>query len=188
MTGAAILLALAVLVAPARSVCRRGSVREPSAPATASPSCDAHAVAGTLDLLAACVRGGATVPAAAHAVAEFAPEPLAFALTRAGALLALGAEPESAWAPLAEHPATETVARALRRSARSGTSVADALAGSAAEQRRRAEDEAVARADRAGVLVTGPLGLCFLPAFVCLGIVPVVVGLAGSVLQGGGIP
>jgi hypothetical protein len=30
------------------------------------------------------------------------------------------------------------------------------------------------------VLITAPLGLCFLPAFVCLGIVPVVVGLAGQ--------
>ncbi len=26
------------------------------------------------------------------------------------------------------------------------------------------------------VLIAGPLGLCFLPAFVCLGIVPVVAG------------
>ena len=42
-----------------------------------------------------------------------------------------------------------------------------------------------AEIDRAGVLVSGPLGLCFLPAFVCLGIVPVVVGLARDVLGAG---
>jgi hypothetical protein len=35
------------------------------------------------------------------------------------------------------------------------------------------------------VLISGPLGLCFLPAFVCLGIVPVIAGLAGRVLGGG---
>jgi hypothetical protein len=29
-------------------------------------------------------------------------------------------------------------------------------------------------------LIAGPLGLCFLPAFVCLGVVPVIAGLAGS--------
>ncbi|HTY29142.1 MAG TPA: type II secretion system F family protein, partial [Mycobacterium sp.] len=29
--------------------------------------------------------------------------------------------------------------------------------------------------------IAGPLGLCFLPAFVCLGIVPVVAGLADDV-------
>ena len=34
-------------------------------------------------------------------------------------------------------------------------------------------------------LIAGPLGLCFLPAFVCLGIIPVVAGLAGDVLQSG---
>ncbi|COX12628.1 alanine rich membrane protein [Mycobacterium tuberculosis] len=35
------------------------------------------------------------------------------------------------------------------------------------------------------VLIAGPLGLCFLPAFLCVGIVPLVVGLAGDVLQFG---
>jgi hypothetical protein len=34
------------------------------------------------------------------------------------------------------------------------------------------------------VLVAAPLGLCFLPAFVCLGIIPTVVGIAGAVLSG----
>jgi hypothetical protein len=33
------------------------------------------------------------------------------------------------------------------------------------------------------VLIGGPLGLCcYLPTFLCLGIVPVVAGLAGDVL------
>jgi hypothetical protein len=35
---------------------------------------------------------------------------------------------------------------------------------------------------RAGVLAAAPLGLCFLPAFVLVGVVPVVTGLAGSFL------
>jgi hypothetical protein len=35
------------------------------------------------------------------------------------------------------------------------------------------------------VLIAGPLGLCFLPAFVCLGIVPVIVGLAGDFIESG---
>ena len=48
--------------------------------------------------------------------------------------------------------------------------------------RRRAHDDALAAAERAGVAISGPLGLCFLPAFICLGIVPVVVGLASTVL------
>ena len=35
---------------------------------------------------------------------------------------------------------------------------------------------------RAGVWVLAPLGACFLPAFVCLGVVPLVIGIAGDAL------
>jgi hypothetical protein len=55
----------------------------------------------------------------------------------------------------------------------------------AEQSRHDAADEASASAERASVLIAGPLGLCYLPAFVCLGIVPVVAGLAGDVLGSG---
>ena len=35
-------------------------------------------------------------------------------------------------------------------------------------------------------MVTAPVGLCFLPAFIAVGVAPVVIGLAGGVLGGGG--
>jgi hypothetical protein len=41
---------------------------------------------------------------------------------------------------------------------------------------------AEAAARRAGVLIVLPLGLCFLPAFLLAGLVPVVVALLGDVL------
>ena len=63
--------------------------------------------------------------------------------------------------------------------------MASAMTELAATQRTRAEDASAAAAERAGVLISGPLGLCFLPAFICLGIIPVVIGLAGNVLGGG---
>jgi pilus assembly protein TadC len=43
----------------------------------------------------------------------------------------------------------------------------------------------VARAERVGVWTLLPLGCCFLPAFVCLGVLPVVLGVAGQVLGRG---
>jgi hypothetical protein len=46
--------------------------------------------------------------------------------------------------------------------------------------RATALDLVAARGQRAGVLITGPLGLCFLPAFLALGVVPVVIGLASG--------
>ena len=42
-----------------------------------------------------------------------------------------------------------------------------------------------AKAERASVLIAGPLGLCYLPAFVALGVAPVIAGLAGDVLRSG---
>ena len=37
----------------------------------------------------------------------------------------------------------------------------------------------------AAVMVTAPVGLCFLPAFLAIGVLPVVIGLAGGLLKGG---
>ncbi|MCP2270714.1 hypothetical protein LV75_003215 [Actinokineospora diospyrosa] len=47
----------------------------------------------------------------------------------------------------------------------------------AAEVRDQVEQQAEARAQRASVLITLPLGLCYLPAFLTLGVLPVVLGL-----------
>ena len=141
-----------------------------------------------------CLRAGLTVPAAALAVAQTAPAVLAEPLTATAELLELGAEPERAWStPLGDLSARrkssdtdyfEQLSMLARRSARAGSALSAQVGELAAETRRRAHDDAHARAERAGVLVSGPLGLCFLPAFVCLGIVPVVIGLAGSTLSG----
>ncbi len=62
---------------------------------------------------------------------------------------------------------------------------ADGIVELAVQVRHDAAQAAAAAAERAGVLIAGPLGLCFLPAFLCVGIVPLVVGLAGDVLQFG---
>ncbi|MGB3772353.1 MAG: type II secretion system F family protein [Rhodococcus sp. (in: high G+C Gram-positive bacteria)] len=187
VTAALVLLACALLaLPPAAGVV--GRVRDPLDTATVAPAgdpLDVHASAGALDLMSACLRAGLDIAGAASAVADVAPEPMATALRRAARVLVLGGDPGSAWSALAQHPDTESVARVILRSARSGTSMADAMTDASAELRARADDAAAAAGERAGVLVSGPLGLCFLPAFVCLGIVPVVIGLAGSVLDGG---
>jgi pilus assembly protein TadC len=168
---------VAVAAVVHRLVARLG--READEPA------DPLAVAGSLDLLAACLRAGLPLGTAAGVVAGSAPPRLAAGLRRAAELLALGAEPAAAWASLAQDPACEGLARMARRSGRSGSSLAAGVSELAATGRAQAQDAAAATAERAGVLVTGPLGLCFLPAFVALGVVPVVLGLAGPVLRGG---
>jgi pilus assembly protein TadC len=127
------------------------------------------------------------VSTAASATAPSAPAPLAAALNRAADLLALGADPATAWTNPAG-PVDDTadaLLRLARRSASSGAALAQGVAELADQSRHAAADAATAAAERASVLIAGPLGLCYLPAFVCLGIVPVVAGLAGDVLGSG---
>jgi Flp pilus assembly protein TadB len=135
-------------------------------------------LASCWDLLAACLRGGLPVPLAVQAVAGHLPVLAADALRHTAELLALGADPVAAWAPALAEPLTAELARGARRSARSGAALADVAEGLADRVRAGADDVAEARAQRAAVAVTGPLGLCFLPAFLCVGVVPVVIGLA----------
>lgn len=148
---------------------------------------DPLAAASSFDVLAACLRSGMAVSTAASATARSAPAALARVLNRAADLLALGAEPATAWTnpsgALDSH--AEALLRLARRSASSGAALAQGVAELADQSRHQAADAASAAAERASVLIAGPLGLCYLPAFVCLGIVPGVAGLAGDVLGSG---
>jgi Flp pilus assembly protein TadB len=142
------------------------------------PAPDPLRLASCWDLLGACLRGGLPVPVAVRAVAADVPAPADAALDGTAELLALGADPVSAWAPALAEPLTAELARGARRSARSGAALASVAENLATSVRAGADDLAEAKAQRAAVAVTGPLGLCFLPAFLCIGVVPVVIGLA----------
>ncbi len=194
MTVAAVLLAAAVLCGAGRSMVRiraglTGRTWRPRRRPVYGP--DPLAVASSLDVLAVCLAAGMAVSAAAVATAPAAPPRLAAVLRRAADLLTLGADPATAWSAPPDAPAasldthTDALLRLARRSASSGAALADGVAELAARSRHEAAHTADATAERAAVLIAGPLGLCFLPAFVCLGIVPVVAGLAGDVLQSG---
>ncbi|WP_227984788.1 type II secretion system F family protein [Nocardia spumae] len=186
--AAALMLLPGRITPSARLRAARGITSPVPRPGLRTSTGDPLAIASALDLLVSCLRAGLPAAGAARAVAPTAPEPLCSGLRRAADLLALGADPVTAWeraaqeAPIAE---MQSLARLVRRSARSGASLTGAVAELARQCRATVEDATAARAERAGVLISGPLGLCFLPAFVCLGIVPVVAGLAGRVLGGG---
>jgi pilus assembly protein TadC len=187
MSWAALLLAIAMLIGGDRSRVRMraGKTAPRRMPRRTMPSGDPLAAASSLDVLASCLRSGMAVSMAAAATAASAPAELARLLGRAADLLALGADPARAWSnsnqPLDNH--AEALLRLARRSATSGATLAEGVAELAAQSRHDAADAADAAAQRASVLIAGPLGLCYLPAFLCLGIVPVVAGLAGDVLH-----
>ena len=137
-----------------------------------------------LELLAACLSGGAAPEAAVSAVAAAFPGPCGSRLHRVAAALRLGSSPAEAWAALGSgRDAAGAAARALARAAEGGAPVAGAVQRVAAEARRRQQADAHRRAAQAGVLAVLPLGACFLPAFVLLGVLPAVVGLAGPLLR-----
>ncbi|WP_285634836.1 type II secretion system F family protein [Actinoallomurus iriomotensis] len=135
-----------------------------------------------IDLLAACLRGGGAWHASVEAVAEAVGGPLGEALAGVAARVRLGADPAREWLNLANDPTLAPLGRAAARAATGGAPVATTLARLARDQRRTARAAASARARTAGIRAVAPLGLCFLPAFILLGIVPAIAGMAGNVL------
>jgi pilus assembly protein TadC len=140
-----------------------------------------------LDLVATVLRTGQPVPAALDWGAEVADAVLAGELRKAGALLRLGASAADAWSSLAADPRLRPVSVVAIRSADSGIRLAAAFSALATELRADAVTAATARANRAGIWVLAPLGLCFLPSFVCLGVAPVIAGIGAELLSGGGL-
>ncbi|MFE4513964.1 type II secretion system F family protein [Kitasatospora sp. NPDC056783] len=136
------------------------------------------------ELLAACLGSAALPSEAVSAVGRSVGAPLGPRLVAIGAELALGAPPELCWSRLGEqHPPLAPLARCLERSSLGGVPAVDPLIGLAQGQRAAAARAAHARVRRAAVIATAPLGLCFLPAFVLIGVVPVVIGLTSRFAQ-----
>ncbi|GAA2063218.1 hypothetical protein GCM10009801_06930 [Streptomyces albiaxialis] len=134
----------------------------------------------TADLMAACLAAGAGPGQAAEAVGRSVGGPLGTRLTRAATELRLGGEPEAVWGRFGAQPWSAGFARCLERAGTTGAPAVETVTRLADELRRQQARQAIGRARRASVLVTGPLGLCFLPAFLVVGVAPVVLGLARS--------
>ncbi|MFI1713891.1 type II secretion system F family protein [Streptomyces litmocidini] len=136
------------------------------------------------DLLAACAASGAGPGEAAEAVGRSLGGPLGERLTRTAAELRLGGEPAEVWGRFGAIPGAEGLARCMERAGSSGAPAAEAVARHAAALRAARARAAAAGARRAQVLISAPVGLCFLPAFLAVGVAPVVIGLATGLLDG----
>jgi Flp pilus assembly protein TadB len=134
------------------------------------------------DLLAAALRAGAPVDGAAAAVADALDGPLGTRLRRTARSLALGATPADAWTHLTGIPGADRLIAAAVRTSASGGALAGALGRLADDLRADRAVAIEAAAQRAGVLIVLPLGLCFLPAFLLAGLVPVLIAVLGDVL------
>ncbi len=137
-----------------------------------------------VDLLAACLRAGQAPGSALAAVtASLEPGPLRSEAALVVARLRLGGDPLATWRILGAHPQLGPLGRTVARALDGGASVADAMGDLAEDLRRSRRADVQARARSVGARAAAPLGLCLLPAFVLVGIVPVVAGSLGALLQ-----
>lgn len=88
-----------------------------------------------------------------------------------------GAQPEAAWSSLAMDATTAPLAAAVIRAGRTGAPAAETVGRAARELREAAADALSAEVRAVGVRATAPLVVCFLPAFVFLGVLPTALGL-----------
>lgn len=153
----------------------RGRNRHGSARTTAG-------VPVVVDLLVTGLRAGGTTLGVVAAVGDAVEGPLGCSLEEVARRLRLGEEPAAAWEQVDGPVELAAVGRAFTRAAETGAPVADVLERYSAELRRDARTRAYAHTQRVGVWVVAPLGLCFLPAFVLIGIVPLAAGLLVGVV------
>ena len=127
------------------------------------------------DLAAAGLACGAAIPRVLDALAAAcARESLAWTAQA----LRLGVSWADAWEETPEW--TRPLRDALESSWTSGSAPETMLARSASWERRSRLAEAKTRAEELSVRLVGPLGVCFLPAFLALGIAPLLASLTGG--------
>lgn len=136
----------------------------------------------TCDLLVVCLEAGMPARRAAATVAGVVREPMAAALAETVAKTELGVDEYRAWQDLAADAALAGLGRELGRGAATGMPLGARLRVLAADARKARAAEAEARAKRVGVRAVLPLMLCFLPAFVLLGLVPILGGMLSAFL------
>jgi pilus assembly protein TadC len=126
------------------------------------------------------LESGGDVPEALRLACEALPGPTSADLGRVPTRLALGVSADVAWRPLLGDPELAPLARTMVRAHRSGAPVTHEVARLADELERRSQLQVEERARAVGVQAAIPLGVCLLPSFLLIGIVPLVVGLLRS--------
>jgi Flp pilus assembly protein TadB len=133
-----------------------------------------------VELFAATLRSGAAPGDGIAVVCAALPGPASDRLSGVAARLSLGLDPVQVWSALADDPQLGRLGRTLARAQASGAPVVPAVGRLADDLARSGRAEAEERARAVGVKAAVPLGLCLLPAFLLVGIVPLVVALLAT--------
>ncbi len=133
-----------------------------------------------VDLLAACLDAGSAPESALVVVSRALGGPVGEEFLAVHHRLEVGVDPVQVWRTVAAHEAMGPLGRAVGRAHETGAPVGRAVHQLADELRERARADVEARARSIEVKAAAPLGLCLLPAFVVLGVVPMVAGVFGA--------
>jgi len=131
-------------------------------------------------LLGACLSAGAATTGALETVAGALPGAVADELLLVRHRIAIGLDPATVWRSLADRRELRPLGRAMARAQESGASVSAAVEALAEELAAQSRGRTDALARSVEVRAAAPLGACFLPAFVVLGVVPMVAGVFSS--------
>lgn len=134
-----------------------------------------------IDLFSSTLRAGAEPVAGLAQVCAALPGPAADRLAPVVERSRWGATGAEAWAAVSDDDALAPLARAMVRSQSSGASVVQTVERLADELERESLARAEDAARQVGVAAAIPLGVCLLPAFLLLGVVPTVASLFGTV-------
>jgi pilus assembly protein TadC len=137
----------------------------------------ARDVSQVCDLLVVCLEAGLPLRVAAAAVARSWEGPMAEELAAVTAKVRLGIDEQRAWAEFGASPPLAKLGRELSRGVDSGVSLTSRVAALGVDARREAAAAAETDAKKVGVSSVLPLMACFLPAFVLIGVVPIVGGM-----------
>lgn len=128
----------------------------------------------TWQLLAMTLSAGLPLGRAMAEVADCLPEPVSGLIAEPAAALAAGVDLPVALADWADDPGRRRVARDLVRASESGAALATTLTHHAEQARRRQAAVVLTRARAVGVRSVLPMMVCQLPAFLLVGVVPIV--------------
>lgn len=131
-------------------------------------------------LLGACLETGAALVNALDAVAAAVRGPAGEELRAIRTRLVLGGDPVTVWREVGRAGALAPLGRRLARAHESGASVAAAVERLSADLRGGVRARAEAKARSVEVRAAAPLGVCLLPSFLLLGVVPMTAGILGS--------
>ncbi len=145
----------------------------PSPSVTRAGSLDAPLV---LELVAAMLEAGSPLARALRIVARVSGGETG-PVGRAAAALELGVAWDQAWAGEPDGQDGPGIRRALAFAAATGAPSSELISARARFLRRNRHRELERQAAALGVRLVVPLGACSLPAFLCLGVVPVLISM-----------